>query len=970
MNILAWNCRGLGNPRAVPVLRELIRASRPDVIFLFKTLVAQSRIDVIKVSLGFDNCIAVDCNGRSGGMCVLWNINFQVSLLSYSQNLIDLDIIDCIKGTWRVTGFYGFPERGRRRDSWNLLRSLATRSSNPWVVIGDFNDLTSQNDKKGLLEHPDWCIHGFWEALSDCNLVNIPMYGFPFTWCRHKGKTNEVWERLDRAVGSHVWMNLFPNAWVENLISPISDHSPILLHTVASSPDRYPSNKFFRFENKWFHESPLADVVMDSWNGASSLNLPDRLSEVAVKLNYWGRNLVANQRKEIKECRQKLSFLREHATPENSFDFDITNRKMISLLVKEEEHWKQRAKLFWLKDGDSNTKFFHAYANGRRKKNFIRRLKNGDRNWVSEPHGLHSVVTNYIINLFSDSNGSAALVTDKMRRCISDRDNCLLDAPFSKEEFKEALFQMHPDKAPGPDGFNPRFFQHFWDSIGDTVFAAGVSWLQNRSFPEGINDTIITLIPKCDDPTTMKDLRPIALCNVVLKIITKVLANRLKKILPRVVSENQSAFIKGRLITDNVLLAFEVLHSMKRNTRKKWGDVALKIDISKAYDRLDWNYIRLILTKMGFSCHWVEMVMLCVTSVRYFVRINNDITGPISPKRGLRQGDPLSPYLFILCMEGLSTLIEDASSKNLISGCRVTRQAPAISHLLFADDALLFCKASIEECTTLKGILATFENDSGLAVNFDKSGIMCSNNLDLDFKKAISHVLGVSKPLNTGKYLGLPSLIGRNKRSIFRHIKDKVWQRLTKWRQKPISSAGRLTLIKVAAQAIPVYFMSVFLLFNTLIQDLHWLLNTFWWSSKRDGARSINWLAWEKLCTPQKLGGFGFRDFTAFNLALLGKQGWRFLSNPDTLVSRVFKAKYYPKGEFFEAKLGHNPSFIWRSIWKSHALLKDGFRWKVGSRDSIRVWKDPWLCDDLNFRVESLPNPNKINLRVCHLFFS
>ena len=147
-------------------------------------------------------------------------------------------------------------------------------------------------------------------------------------------------------------------------------------------------------------------------------------------------------------------------------------------------------------------------------------------------------------------------------------------------------------------------------------FNAAISWLQQGILPDGINDTIITLIPKCDDPKTMKDLRPIALCNVILKLVTKVLANRLKPLLPKVVSENQSAFIKGRLITDNVLLPFESLHSMKRNTRRKEGDVALKIDISKAYDRLDWNYLRVIMIKLGFATSWVNLVMMCVTSVR------------------------------------------------------------------------------------------------------------------------------------------------------------------------------------------------------------------------------------------------------------------------------------------------------------------------------------------------------------------
>ena len=148
MIVINWNCRGLSNPRVVPVLLELIHTSRPDVLFLFETLVSQARATNLKNRLGFNSSFAVSCNGHSGGLCVFWNDKYQCSLLSYSHNHIDMEVIDNDNDIWRLTGFYGFPERNRRRDSWNLLRSLADTSNCPWVVMGDFNDLLSQNEKK------------------------------------------------------------------------------------------------------------------------------------------------------------------------------------------------------------------------------------------------------------------------------------------------------------------------------------------------------------------------------------------------------------------------------------------------------------------------------------------------------------------------------------------------------------------------------------------------------------------------------------------------------------------------------------------------------------------------------------------------------------------------------------------------------------------------------------------------------
>lgn len=150
--------------------------------------------------------------------------------------------------------------------------------------------------------------------------------------------------------------------------------------------------------------------------------------------------------------------------------------------------------------------------------------------------------------------------------------------------------QMHPEKSPGLDGFNPSFYQKFREIVGEDIFLAGMSWLRDGVFPSRLNHTIVTFIPKCDNMSSMKDLRPISLCNVVYKILSKVLCNRLKNVLLKLVDISQSAFVAGRSIQDNILIAFELIHSMRKKTKRKMGEVSLKIDISKAYDRVDWSY--------------------------------------------------------------------------------------------------------------------------------------------------------------------------------------------------------------------------------------------------------------------------------------------------------------------------------------------------------------------------------------------
>jgi hypothetical protein len=198
---------------------------------------------------------------------------------------------------------------------------------------------------------------------------------------------------------------------------------------------------------------------------------------------------------------------------------------------------------------------------------------------------------------------------------------------------------MHPDKSPGPDGFNPAFFQNFWHLCGDEVFVAAKDWLQRGYFPSSLNETNICLIPKCDSLKSMKEFRPISLCNVLYKMVSKLLANRLKLVIDKCISEEQSAFVEGRSITDNALIAIEIIHALKRRTRGAKGELALKIDISKAYDKVDWDFLKGVLIRMDFSDTWVRWMMLCVSSVNYSALVNFEKVGPIHPGRGLWQGD-------------------------------------------------------------------------------------------------------------------------------------------------------------------------------------------------------------------------------------------------------------------------------------------------------------------------------------------
>jgi hypothetical protein len=240
--------------------------------------------------------------------------------------------------------------------------------------------------------------------------------------------------------------------------------------------------------------------------------------------------------------------------------------------------------------------------------------------------------------------------------------------PYTDEVIEAALLQMGPTKAPGPDGFHALFYQTHWEFLKEEICNAVRSFISGGEVPDGFCDSVIVLILKVTKPKHLKNFRPISLCNVIYKIASKVLANRLKVLLPEIISEQQSAFVPNRSITDNALIAFECLHTIRHQDNKR-PFFALKIDMMKAYDRVEWDYLHGCLCKLGFTSPWVQAVMRYITSVRYAVRVNGELTDPVVPSRGIRQGDPISPYLFLLCIEGLSCLLQKKEDRGELYGC-------------------------------------------------------------------------------------------------------------------------------------------------------------------------------------------------------------------------------------------------------------------------------------------------------------
>ena len=553
------------------------------------------------------------------------------------------------------------------------------------------------------------------------------------------------------------------------------------------------------------------------WNGYSFVGLPgfilaQKLKALKADLKKWNREEfgdLAFRKKTLLTELMGLDAREELLGLSNEEQIHRIQLKgdIEQLASLEDISWRQKSRALYVKEGDNNTRFFHRLGNSHRNANFIKRIE-VDGVIYEDESDVRSQLVLFYQGLFEETELGRPTMDGLDFACIGEEERLTLEKEFTKEEVIQVLKEMEGDKAPGPDGFTMAFFHNCWSVVEKDVMDFFVYFHRHSVFKRSLNALFLTLIPKKSNAVNILDFRPISLVGNVYKLLSKVLANRMRMVLDELISETQNSFIGGRQILDSVLIANECLDS---RLKSRLPGVVCKLDIEKDYDHVNWEALFYLLDWMGFGLKWKWWIKAYVTFVHFSVLVNGSPKGFFGSSHGLRQGDPLSLLLFLLIMEVLSRILKKTEENNLIRRFQVgavNSVGVQISHLLFADDIILFCDASREQLLSIRLLLSCFQAFTGLKVNVGKSEIAPVG--EVNNLVALASILQCREGSLPMKFLGM--LLGTSFKtaSIWNPILEKMQKKLSGWKRLYLSKGGRLTLLKSTLSSLPMYFLSLF----------------------------------------------------------------------------------------------------------------------------------------------------------------
>lgn len=926
MKIGWWNIRGFTKALKHKVVHSFLKEQSLSIFALLETKLDDGKLlDIVQLKF---SCWKVvhNCEEHEGGrIVVFWDpVRVLISQLSKTDQVIHLLITCLVTGTKFYTSFvYGKHSIVARRPMWDTLRDVGKDGKQPWLVMGDFNSALQEEDRLGQSQKSAYATRDFQDCCLDLGLEDLRYMGAKYTWTN-----GHYWSKIDRALCNQPWLIEGLHA-TAHFLPPgcVSDHSPcvVSLFEVAKSP-----KKNFMFFNMWADHMQFKEIVKQGWAG---MQYGTKQYIMCRKLKLLKKPLKDLNRQEFSHIAERARRAREELKKQQMLlqgsPQDVRLKEMVhklyvqanSLTEAERKFCCQQTKVEFLMKGDKGTKLFHSLIKRNSKKNFIASVRKEDGSFTTSKVEVQQEFLNFYTSLLGTYEGTGGWEQEVIEDgpIISEIQAEMLLAPFSKEDIKMALNDIGNEKSPGPDGYTAYFFKKAWDVVGEDFCATILEFFQTGKLLKQLNHCAITLIPKNDRAEAVGDYRPISCCNVIYKVITKLLADRLAKVLPHLIDAAQSGFVKDRLMVENIHLAQEIMRGYGR--KRTAPKCTLKIDIRKAYDTISWEFLRAVLTEIRMPRRFVDWILECVTTASYSIKINGDLVGFFKGRRGLRQGDPMSPSLFVLCMEYLSRSLNRVTRRYRRGAYKFHPKCEPlrISHLAFADDLMVFARGDLSSVKTVWEAIQRFGKASGLHVNNLKSDIFLAG-VDEELKQEILTFTGFSKGQLPFRYLGIPLSGEYLNLNDYAPMLNKISGILRAWGGMCLSYAGRIEVLKAVIQGIQSFWLGILPISTAVADRMTAMCRRFLWG---EGQAKV---AWQTLCHSKAEGGIGLRDIKAWNNALLVKTLWNLQNKKDTLWNKWMHHIYLKQGSLWTYKQRRNDPPMMKKLMglRDRILMEQG----------------------------------------------
>jgi exonuclease III len=952
--IATWNIRGAHSNLKLDQVKKYISDNNLCLIGLLETKLSfplsQKAVNYINPSWSFHHNHDVAAYGR---ILVMYNPSeITLSPILMCRQSIHYHILLTQKQTsFYLTIVYADNSNNSRNTFLKTLPPLR-QASHPWLVMGDFNSCFDYNDKFGGIPLTPRDLDPLNQSVIDSELLLVNKSGAKYSWNNRSRSGVRTFTTIDHSFCNFQALSLWPNLSVYLPHPILSDHSPQILSLGNHLRRDKRSFKFFNAWAKHEHFLVLVSHVNAEFKcfGNPMFKFCRKLKSIKHAIKQWatatfgsGGLLSATLAQQLKI---KQDFMMEHPLDVQAADEERQLFLEVNSALKLEANMKrQQLNKKWHDEGDKNTKFYHDSIKVKQARENIHCITDDQGLLHSTPDSVDHAFIQYFTKQYGNQEGfipSLSLISETVLPHITNLEASFLVRPVTDDEIKSTLFSMNKQSTGGPDGLNVVFFINTWNILGSEFCKAIHNFFNKCKILGEINCTNIALIPKCSPASTVSSYRPISCCNVVYKCISKILAARLVSVLPTVVSTNQSAFLPNRDIIDNVLLAQELLKSYGRS----YGPpaAALKIDITKAYDSIHWDSIVRIMAVMGFPKTFVSWIYVCISTPSYSVVINGRPVGSFRGSKGIRQGDPLSSYLFLIVMEVLTVTLRTSYNNKIIKYHPKCNQQQ-ITSIMFADDVMVFTKPELPSLKGINEALQNFYKMTGLSINQSKSSMLVSG-ISHEACVMLHHQSGFSSMENDMKYLGIPLITKRITKNDCYPLYHKITSLMTAWENRKLTQSGRLVLIKTVVFSSVVYWARAMILPVKLLQLIRSAVSRFFWTGSIHN-RKIVPCAFSKFEVPFKTGGLGILDIRKWNIAAISKQFNAIIKRRKSLWVEWTWQHNIKNRNFWIMEIPQLSSWTWRSILKCRKVFLPLIQYSVNTSNTVNFWNEPWVSKGL-----------------------